>query len=438
MSLSVVTVGSLFGEQSTGGQEIVGGQITIVRRCGELAELLAACQSGLARAAVVADGTRDLTATLVDRLAAVGVAIVALTEDPPEVMRLRNIGVLPVEPHVAPSELAIRISEAVDALTGGPDARSDDWNSSLADTGASFARHSAEPADARGAAGSGKIIAVWGPIGSPGRTLVAVNMAAELVAEGQSVLLVDADSYGASVAGVLGLLDESAGLAQACRIADQGQLDEEALQRIAAPVFIKSGQLRVLTGITRPDRWTELRAPALATVLEMAKAIADIVIVDTGFSLEADEELSFDSLAPRRNAATLRVLELADTVYAVGAADPVGIPRLVRALSELEYCLPTVSPVVVLNKVRPGTVGRLPQSQLREAWERYGPSTGIEAFLPADFDACDAALLTGSVLLEAAPTSQLRLAIANVACANVQQNGRSAVPSTRAGRRLKR
>ena len=44
---------------------------------------------------------------------------------------------------------------------------------------------------------------------------------------------------------------------------------------------------------------------------------------------------SFDTMAPRRNAATLRSLELADTVFAVGAADSIGVPRLVRGLAEL-------------------------------------------------------------------------------------------------------
>ena len=47
----------------------------------------------------------------------------------------------------------------------------------------------------------------------------------------------------------------------------------------------------MLTGITRADRWTELRAAALALVLERAKEIADVSVVDTGFCLEADEEL---------------------------------------------------------------------------------------------------------------------------------------------------
>lgn len=113
---------------------------------------------------------------------------------------------------------------------------------------------------------------------------MAVNIAAELAAQGKPVILVDADSYGASVAASLGLLDESAGLAQACRLADQGFLDAESLKRIAAPVFTRLGSFRVLTGITRADRWTELRASALSSVLEHARDIAEIVVVDAGFA----------------------------------------------------------------------------------------------------------------------------------------------------------
>ncbi len=289
------------------------------------------------------------------------------------------------------------------------------------------------PADA----GTGSVIAVWGPAGSPGRTFLAANIAGELAAEGRTVLLVDADSYGASIAAVLGLLDESAGLAQACRLADQGLLDTDALLRIATPVATRLGTFRVLTGITRADRWTELRAAALSLVVECAKAVADVVVIDTGFCLEADEELSFDTLAPRRNAATLLSLEVADTVYAVGSADPVGVPRLVRGLAELALAVPQAAPTVVLNKVRASAVGRSPERQLRDAWERYGPAEPVDAFLPWDAAAADAALLGGSLLLETAPDSTLRSAIANLVCAPAQQNAKSSVFSSTARRRLK-
>ena len=263
------------------------------------------------------------------------------------------------------------------------------------------------------------------------------TVAGELAADGKRVILVDADSYGASIAAVLGLLDESAGLAQACRLADQGLLDRQALEKIAAPVATKSGTFRVLTGITRADRWTELRASALALVLDRARDIADVVVVDAGFCLEADEEISFDTMAPRRNAATLRSLELADTVYAVGAADPVGVPRLVRGLAELEEAVPGVSPIVVLNRVRASAVGRGPERQLRDAWERYGPASALKGFLPHDAAAADAALLGGSLLLEAAPDSPLRHAIRELVCAPAQQKRKSSVFSSTARRRVK-
>ncbi|MCD4849286.1 chromosome partitioning protein [Arthrobacter sp. AK01] len=436
MSIPIVTVGSA-REAVVGGLERLHGPVTVVRRCSELAELMAACQSGLAMAAVVAEGSEELTTTLVDRLGAVGVSIVALTDDPAETHRLRSIGVVAAASGIEPSALAARISEAVarehtrGRLGSGHDV-------GFADAGEDLVLLPATEIADEVSRGAGQVIAVWGPVGSPGRTLVAVNIAAELALNGQSVLLVDADSYGASVSAVLGLLDESAGLAQACRLADQGMLDVSSLKTTAIPVFTKGGSFRVLTGTTRADRWTELRSAALSLVLERARHLADVVVVDTGFCLESDEELSFDTMAPRRNAATLRSLETADVVFAVGAADAVGVPRLVRGLAELEAAVPQASPRIVLNKVRRSTVGHSPKQQLEDAWDRYGPGTGIDAYLPADPVACDAALLSGSVLLEVAPESALRVAIANLVCAPAQQNPKSSVLTTRASRFLKR
>ena len=161
------------------------------------------------------------------------------------------------------------------------------------------------------------------------------------------------------------------------------------------------------------------------------------VCLTNGFCLEADEELSFDTMAPRRNAATLRSLELADTVYAVGAADPVGVPRLVRGLAELEEAVPQAAPVVVMNKVRSSSVGRGPERQLRDAWARYGPASELKAFLPHDAAAADSALLGGSLLLEVAPDSPLRRAIAELVCAPVQQKTKTSVFSSTARRKLK-
>ncbi|GIU56905.1 chromosome partitioning protein [Arthrobacter sp. NicSoilC12] len=438
MSIPVVTVGDS-RDDLVGGLERLHGPVSVVRRCSELAELLAACQSGLARAAVVAAGSEELTASLVDRLSAVGVVVIALTDNPEETVRLRTIGVAAEARAVDAAALAARISAAVAQLSGtgeGPGPAAGDGAAPVAAAG-QVPRSSGAHTVTASPGAKGRIIAVWGPAGAPGRTLVAANIAGELAAEGHSVLLVDADSYGASVAAVLGLLDEAAGLAQACRLADQGLLDADALLRIATTVPTKAGALRVLTGITRADRWTELRAAALTLVLERAREIADVTVVDTGFCLEADDELGFDSGAPRRNAATLRSLELADTVFAVGAADSIGVPRLVRGLAELRAAVPQAAPQVVLNKVRTSAVGRSPERQLRAAWERYGPSAPLSAFLPSDPAASDAALLSGALLLESAPESELRHAIAILVCAPAQRNKKSFVFSSTARRRAK-
>ena len=66
---------------------------------------------------------------------------------------------------------------------------------------------------------------------------------------------------------LLGLLDETAGVALACRAADRDRLSPEALERAAVEVQVGRGRLMVLTGITRPERWPELRAGSVRRLL---------------------------------------------------------------------------------------------------------------------------------------------------------------------------
>ena len=422
MNIPVATVGTATAGVLD-GLERLQGPVTVVRRCAELTELVAVSQTGIVRAAVVAGDSADLTAVLAERLGTAGVALVALADDPLLRQRLDAMGISNAPGTVTAQALAGLIAAAVLALDRAPDSGGTGAGLSLADPAAAFEAGIRFPGSTAPGSGipaapdsrNGSVTAVWGPAGSPGRTTLAVNLAAEAAAAGRNVLLVDADTYGSSVAVSLGLLDESAGLAQACRLADQGMLDDGALQRLCAGVALKGHRLSVLTGITRADRWVELRPAALAGVLDAARRVADETVIDCGFSIENDEELSFDTIAPRRNAATLMLLEAADTVYAVGSADSVGVPRLVRALTELSAAVPAAQPRVVLNKVRASAVGRHPENQLRGAWERFGPGPEITALLPADYDAADAALLSGTALLETAPASALRAAIAELA-----------------------
>lgn len=270
------------------------------------------------------------------------------------------------------------------------------------------------PAEGSGAGGArpGRLLAVWGPTGAPGRTTVAVTLACELARAGYPTLIADADTYGPSVAQTLALLDESAGLAAAVRAANQGSLD---LQRLAVLAPAVQPGLRVLTGIPRPGRWPELRPSGLRTVWQLARSLAAWTVVDCGFGLESDEELSFDVTVPRRNGATLCTLAEADLVLVVGAADPLGLHRLVRGLQDLREVLPTgTSRRVVVTKVRDASVGSPARHNVTDALARYA---GVRdaVLVPDDRAACDAAMLVGRSLAEVAPQSPARQALAGLA-----------------------
>src|SRR5690606_15749592 len=149
------------------------------------------------------------------------------------------------------------------------------------------------------------------------------------------------------------------------------------------------------------------------SILETSRQEADIVVVDCGISVEADEEISYDTAAPRRNATTLTTLEHADDLLVVGAADPVGLQRLVRALGDLGH-VPSPPPQVVVTKVRVSAAGPRPERAVKDVLGRF---SGVEdlVLVPDDRSACDASMLFGRTLVEHAPASPVRAAIAEIA-----------------------
>jgi MinD-like ATPase involved in chromosome partitioning or flagellar assembly len=407
----------------------------VARRCPDVPDLVAAAAAGVGTCAALSPDLPHLEREVVDQLRRLGLAVlgvVAVGDEAGE-RRLRQLGVEQVVTSEAPaSEIDDAVAELTSDLAGIRTGRGDVGDAPDPEDEADLDRRLEEalggdlsavrraPTGHRGATGPpdtevgesrrGDVVAVWGPIGAPGRTTVAVNLAAEYASAGVSVLLVDADTYGSSVAQSLGLLDDTPGLAAVARASEQGTLDVPGLVRRAPEV---TPHLRVLTGLPRADRWPEVRDAAMGHILDLARRVADVVVVDCGFSLEADEELSYDTVAPRRNAATLTTLEHADHLVAVGSGDPVGLQRLVRGLTELGH-VPSPDPRVVVTRVRASAAGPHPAAAIREVLGRF---SGIDevAVVPDDRDACDAAMLAGRSLVEHAPTSRARAAIGDLA-----------------------
>lgn len=382
--------------------------VTVGRRCVDLADLLAAASAGLGDVALVSADLRGLDRDALAHLRAHGVAVVGASRDGQEAQE-RHLRQLGVERHVhtgTPRE------ELVDVLTSTTAA------SAPFVTGAGEPLPGEDPptapivpvTDETPEPQRGRVVAVWGPTGAPGRSTLAVNLASELAGLGQPVVLVDLDTYGASVAQLLSVLDEAPGIAAAARASELGTLDLASLARLAVEV---APRFRVVTGIPTPTRWTEVRSSAVEQVIDLCRSLAAFVVLDCGFGIEDDEELSYDTTAPRRNAATLTALDAADELLLVGAADPVGLQRMVRAVQAVgQVASPTPRPVV--NRLRPGSVGPDPRRRVAESMARFAGLEDI-TFLPDDQAGVDAAVLAGQTLAEAAAGSPLRQAIAALA-----------------------
>lgn len=375
--------------------------IRLARRCADLSDLLAVVAAGRAQVAVLSADLPGLDRSALDTIRANGAGLIGLF-DPGDERQQRILlqwGVIsPLSADATADEFAAAIRQEASGLADMPSPAADD------------SQPESMTSPERGDGTSGRIIAVWGPVGAPGRTTVAVNVAVELARIGVPTMLIDADTYGASVAQHLALLDEAPGLAAATRLADAGRLDRHALASVA-PEAIDG--LRVLTGLPRADRWPEVAAGVFEEVLTCAARLAAVTVVDLSAVLEDDEELSYDTLAPRRNATTTTALRTATHVLAVGSADPVGLQRLVRGLDELHEVTPT-APRVVVTKVRSSAVGSGPERRVSEALARFA-GIGDPILVPDDRTALDRALLAGRLLAQEAPASPARQALAALA-----------------------
>lgn len=479
MATGIVTAGGGHSWETGVVAEIgrSGAPLSVVRRCADIADVLAVASTGQIAAALVAADLRRLDSDTVQELAAFGVAVVAVHHagDSRRPVLLERIGAAGAVADDAPAAAMVQAVQAAIAASTGARGQADtvvgaDPAYALADLpraggpigpsrfvpgpapdasgrqdgdvpGAATAgdrprtpmrresgsrrragilprrsvdarpAHAARGARRRrgedavrdtvgGQAPAGRVIAVWGPAGAPGRSTVAMGLADRVVAAGSSAVLIDADVYGGVLASAFGLLDESAGLAGACRLASNGRLGPAEFAGLCWQV---QDRLTLMTGIARADRWPELRPSAIPMVLDTARAFAEVVIVDCSSVVEADEEITFDTLAPRRNGATLAVLGAADTVIVVGAADPAGVERLARGYADLTAAVAGVQPKIVFNRVRATAAS---PAELRDASRRFCGSDPV-GFLPEDRTLVDLAWRQGVTLSMASSKSPL-------------------------------
>ena len=172
MALQVFTAvtGAPWESELVGALDKADHGVTVVRRCVDVAELLAAAATGSGQAALLSADLRRLDGDAVARLTAAGVAVVGLVDpgDQRAEERLHRLGVLRVlAVDAAPEEIARALREAVE---GAPFPGHD-----IADPRAALPLTGAPAVPEERPAGAGRLVAVWGPTGAPGRTTVAVH-----------------------------------------------------------------------------------------------------------------------------------------------------------------------------------------------------------------------------------------------------------------------
>ena len=211
-----------------------------------------------------------------------------------------------------------------------------------------------------------QIIAVSSPHGSTGKTTVSINMALELASEKYSVLLIDADLEGPSIANYFCFSELPAGLVGALRIASQHRFDLTQLERLS--IKIPKSSLTVLPGVIS-DQLLELTIESIQVILEVAKASFDFVVVDLG-SLKPKQGFDLAS----------EVVRMSDEVVLVALADPIGIFRLLRVEKHLLSL--TEHPKLVVNRTRNSVISQA-KSEIKTTLAGLG-AIEAAAFLPDD------------------------------------------------------
>ena len=359
--------------------ELLGGRsgIVVLKRCVDVDDLLAAASAGQSDVAVIGIDAHGLDQAAVEHLRKHGV---------------RPIAIVPAGPALDPAclratRIGIRAMVAEDELAALPDAvlsGEEPTNTVVRDAGADAEAPPSPP--------DGRVIAVWGPAGAPGRTTVATGVAAELARRELRTVLVDADPYGGAVAQQLGILDEVSGLLAAARATAGGMLPE----RFGSVQRAVDAHLGVVTGLPRADRWIEVRGGVVEHLLDVARGHGQVV-VDTGFSLE-DDAGPEAAARPGRNRMTHDSLDAADEIVVVGNADPVGLSRLARALVELRDRTAGAPVRVVVNRMR-STLG-WSEKDIAGMVEGFTRLRGLH-FFPDDRGAVDRALIAGRSVTEA-------------------------------------
>lgn len=361
---------------------------TVVRRCVEAADLLAAA-SIEQDAAIVVDvdtprlGGDAITALPPNR----DRRIIALVADERGAVTARGWGI----DHVIDGSGSTVVDAIASALRAVPVGR---WSPG----------HTTHPQPP----GQGRVVCVYGAVGSPGRSTVALGLAESWAHAGERVCLIDADTLAPSLAFMVGMTDDVSGVLVAARYADQGALDARSLGSACRRL---DDRLWLMSGIGSPERWMHARPSALDRVWQSCARHFDRVVVDVNpllCTVEVDDPLA--GALPARDSATRSALRASDAVLLVTKSDPLSVSRLLGDLPGVQALLGHARIEVVVNAV-PRRHGPI-LAGVRELLLQAGAVAPIHAI--REDSAVAGCAVSGSLLGEVGITGRIRRSLDKV------------------------
>ncbi len=352
----------------------------IALRCVDKIETLAVIQGGDIDALISAGVPVWLDDQTVRESVARGIRVVSVTNDPVTRLHMERLGSLVVPADTSPDEI-LRAC------------RDEGLQSEAAET----TRHALSF--------DGRLVAVWGPKGSPGRTSIAIELAAEIAKSEPATLLIDGDLYGGDIAQLLGLAEEVPTVVWASRMAAKNELDGRSLRESVRRPF--RGGPSVLSGVKRPDLWAEVSDHGWRELLSVAKNAFRFVVCDLSFCLEPAAG-AYVEASLGRNRVARETVTLADHAVAVCKGDAIGVTNFLWSFNDLQD-LSSSDPLLIVNKARSRTA--------REIKDLLKMHTGFSpvAFVPERVRDFERAVATARPVVQSRRPDEVRDPIAKLA-----------------------
>lgn len=331
-------------------------QIKIRRRCVDSVDLMSAIHLGVANKVVISAGFENLNSTTISGAKKLGCDVygIYLENDIDSLEKLVGVGVK--------SNFAIDETDVEKSLKG---------LINLLLNVSEIDKFSNELEDLSQVPG---LVCVWGTNGSPGRSSVAINLSFSLASKNFPTLLVDLDAIVPSLAPALGLVSEVPGVSSLVHDALKGRLSQESIEKNVIEV---NPGLHVLTGISNPKRWPELRTEGLIQVLKLCSQMYANIICDLSAVLPESTDSSLNDVDIfRRFDHIPKVLEISSRNIFVLSATPLSLIRASEALEALHE-INKSEPLIILNKVNEINLGQKYESTVEAILGRWVNSGSI-------------------------------------------------------------